>query len=135
MSALIGFVSIAEADAYFLTRLGASTYWTSGAEKTAALTTAYNDLVSCGQFDFSDVASGEEDADLKLAQCEQALFLLQNPDMESRLALQAQGVTAAGIVSEAYNGASDIIIAPRASQTLAAAGYGSTDCGTFTIER
>jgi hypothetical protein len=129
---IIGWVTIAEADAYFATRLNAAEVWASGTDKAAALTTAYNDLVACGEFDFSNVASGDDANPLKMAQCEQALFLLQDPSMEKRLALQAQGVTSAGIVSESYRGADSIVISPRAKQALR---HLASDSGSFPIER
>ena len=72
--ATYGWVTEAEADTYFATRLGASTYWASGAEKAAALTTAYNNLVDCGKFSFPSTATDK----MKRGQYEQALFLFEN---------------------------------------------------------
>lgn len=98
---LYGWVSIAEADAYMLTRIGAANYWVSGAEKEAALQTAYNDLVYCGRFLFPDMATQA----MKDAQCEQALFhLLEGSGIDARMGLQVQGVVQAGIVKETYQG-------------------------------
>jgi hypothetical protein len=73
------------------------------AEKIAALTTAYYMLTHCGEFDLS-LEDGATVPDVfKDAQCEQALWILLNPDWEARMALIAQGVSSAGVVSESYN--------------------------------
>ena len=94
-----GWISITDANTYMTTRLGASKYWTDTAEKAAALQTAYNQLVNCGLFSFPTTATQI----MKNAQCEMALFLLAHQeDMDVRLGLQAQGVSAAGIVNETY---------------------------------
>lgn len=93
-----------EADTYFETRLGATAIWTDSVDKTAALTTAQAHLVNAGEFTFTDEELEEPTAAMQNAVCEQALFLLRDPDMETRLALQAQGVTQAGIVQETYGG-------------------------------
>jgi hypothetical protein len=135
--------AIALADAYFLTRLGASQHWASGTEKAAALTTAFNDLVGCGEFSF-DVASGEDaPSAFSFALCEQALFLLANQGgVDERSALLAQGVTTAGIINESYNKIvgfktpTDIVIAPKARGVLASYRSDSgAKTGTFPIER
>jgi hypothetical protein len=94
-----GWINISDANTYMATRLGASKYWTDTAEKAAALQTAYNQLVGCGLFSFPSTAAQV----MKDAQCEMALFLLAHQeDMDVRLGLQAQGVSAAGIVNETY---------------------------------
>lgn len=92
------FISEEDADTYFSSRLGASEYWTSGmTTKEAALVTAYNQLNSL-PFSFpTTIAQAMKDA-----QCEQALFLLMDTDLDKRAALQAQGVVAAGVVKETY---------------------------------
>lgn len=97
---IYGWVTLVEAETYMATRLGATKHWYSGVSKAAALQTAYNQLISCGLFDFPETAiSG-----MKNAQCEMALFLLQHQeDADARMGLQAQGVTQAGIVQETYN--------------------------------
>ena len=93
-------ISLADANIYFATRVGAHKYWYTGILKEAALVTAYNQLVSCGLFDFPVSIS----INMKNAQCEMALFLLiHQEDMDSRMGLQAQGVTQAGIVQETYD--------------------------------
>lgn len=116
---LYGWVTLADADAYMAARLGASSHWTSGVDKGAALVTAYNCLALDTRWDFS-LDSGEYYPDEWIAaQCEQALFLLADPDMDARLSIQAQGVTNAGVVQETYQPASRFPIAPRAVQALA----------------
>jgi len=116
-----GYVTLSEAATYFDTRLGASTYWTSGADKEGALQLAYNDLIDCGLFDLS-LDSGEDTPQAWMdAQCEQALFLLiQSTGLDLRTGLQAQGVTQANIVGETYRiqRGGSIPIAPRARQAL-----------------
>lgn len=132
-------ISVANADTYFSTRLNA-TAWTSATSgaKTAALTTAQNDIFASGIFTFVD-ADGNDLAEdptnaMKHAVCEQALFLLANPDAERRIALQAQGVTAAGIVEEQYRGGvPSIVITPRAMALLQT--YGVSGTGSFRVEK
>ena len=117
-----------EADTYFATRYGAAQHWASGTDKTAALATAYCDLIDCGDFEFEDVASGEEaEQELKDAQCEQALFIIQQgAAIDLRAALQEQGVASAGIMQEGYDGrGARVPISPRARAMLSAyARYG-----------
>jgi len=101
--ALIGWVSLVEADAYFLTRTNSAMWSESYTDKTAALTTAYNQLKDSGRFNLP--ASPDAAGKLKRAQCEQAFFILKNQeDADERMALQAQHVTQAGIVQETYQG-------------------------------
>jgi len=110
MSGEIGYLTIVEADAYFSTRLSADA-WTSipvdlgNVKKTAALTTAYNRLYFSGLFDlplFLD-ATADQLVVLQKAQCEMCLYMLLHlADEDRRKGLQAQGVTAAGIVKEQY---------------------------------
>lgn len=95
-------VTLAEAEAYFRTRLGSSGYWNGTANKVAALVTAFKQLLRCGMF---NIAATDTAQAIKDAQCEMALFLLiHQEDMDSRAGLQAQGVTKAGIVQEEYSG-------------------------------
>jgi len=97
---IYGWITLAEAETYMATRLGASEHWNTGASKIAALQTAYNQLVACGLFSFPETVV----AAMKNAQCEMALFLLiHQKDMDIRKGLQAQGVTQAGIVQESYD--------------------------------
>ena len=101
-------VSIAEADTYFETRLGASECWTSGAEKTAALQTAEYDLIAV----YGAVSN-------KQAVMEQALFRLQDPSMDRRASVRAQGVQSAGAVKESYAvGGGQTPVCPRARDLL-----------------
>lgn len=110
MAGEIGYLTLAQADSYFSTRLF-STAWTgivpaSGDPvKTAALTTAFDRLFYCGLFSLPTLAAATADQliVLKKAQCEMALYLLAHlQDEDRRLGLQAQGVTVAGIVKEQY---------------------------------
>lgn len=100
-------VTVEEADAYFATRLGASTYWNSATEKTAALTTAENDILAV----YGSLTN-------KTCVYEQALFRLMDADMDRRQNLRAQGVTVAGIVKETYQTFSGIPLCPYVSQVL-----------------
>ena len=136
-------VSEAEADAYFETRYGASTYWTESIDKTAVLTTAQQWIEMSGYYTFEDdegtdlTASGETPSDaMKDAVCEQALFMLLDTDMERRMSLQAQGVYAAGIIQEeyAFNGA-HIVLAPMVMLLLAEYASGNPGVGRFSFER
>lgn len=117
---MIGFLAdTAEADAYYATRLGAPTYWHSGTQKEAALTTAYNQLTAAGRWELPLPGSPEVTQDHKNAQMEQALFLLQmGTGGEMRMNLQAQGVIEAGIVKEKYKGDGGIPFSPLASSYL-----------------
>lgn len=99
------------ADDYFATRYNSADYWASGVDKEGVLTLAQSQLQASGKFTFPDTAT---DA-MKEAVCEQALFILQNPDMEQRLALIAQGVSTARMVQEGYARAKDnLVVAPLA---------------------
>ena len=127
---LIGWISLEDANTYMSTRVGAYKYWYTGVDKTAALTTAYNQLNACGWFDFpTDISTN-----MKNAQCEQALFLLiHQEDMDVRLGLQAQGVSAAGIVQETYGKEIEgIPISPHAKQMLE--DYEDADKSAFQVK-
>lgn len=120
-------LTVDEANTFFSTRLG-SAAWSASNEQLAALTTAQNDLESCGRYDFPS----EPDEDMKAAVCEQALFLLADDGIDARAGLRAQGVKSAGVVKEAYEGAGDdVAIAPRAALRLAS--Y-KRDWGAYSIE-
>ncbi|MFA5456869.1 MAG: hypothetical protein WC261_04465 [Synergistaceae bacterium] len=100
-------VTVAEAELYFEARLNA-TSWTgaTATQKIQALIMAYRQLNS-GQYSFPTVVVDT----MKYAQLEQALFLLAySADIDARMALQAQGVTEAGIVKEKYSSAGTIPI-------------------------
>ncbi len=116
MATTYGWVTLAEANLYFTTRMNASK-WTASTEKESALTTAYNYLIASGAF---SLPSTTTDA-MKKAQYEQALFLLiHGAGLEMRAGIQAQGVKAAGIVKEQYKESTmgDIPIAPMATSLL-----------------
>ena len=89
----------AAANTYFTDRVRASDYWTNAAaDNSPALITAYKWL-NAGVYSFPDDATQA----MKDAQCEMAFFLLQQqPDLDLRMGLQAQGVIAAGVVKEKY---------------------------------
>lgn len=121
IGATFGWATIAEADVYFSTRLGASTYWTATTEKASALATAYDDLVNCHLFTFPEYASGESvDEIIKRAQYEQALFLLLDTQgIDRRSALRSQGVIMSGLIRETYRKTkSGIAISGRAEMML-----------------
>jgi len=92
-------VTEAEANTYFDARITADDYWTDGAsDNVPALITAYKWL-NAGRWEFPTTAT----QDIKDAQCEMALFLLQHqPDLDLRMGLQVQGVVQAGVVKEKY---------------------------------
>ena len=97
--------NVAEADTYFTTRLG-SDPWTSlsSANKTAALTTAYDRLRYCDDFSIPSSPTAAQLALLKDAQCEMAIYLaIHLEDEDRRKGLQAQGVVGAGMVKETYD--------------------------------
>jgi len=110
MAGEVGYLTLAQADAYFQTRL-AATAWTSipdasgSPTKTAALTTAYDRLFYCGLFDLPTLASATADqlVILKKAQCEMALYMLIHlADEDKRKGLHAQGVVGSNLVGETY---------------------------------
>ena len=91
--------TLEEADAYFRTRIGASTLW-DAAFKPAALISAFNYLYYISGYSFPTTVTQA----MKIAQFEMALFLLQHQvDMDARAGLQAQGVIQADIVGETYD--------------------------------
>jgi len=93
-------ILLADAEIYMLGRLGASKFWNTTVDKIAALITAYTQLANCGRWEIP----AEISEDMEIAQCEMALYLLQHlEDSDTRAGLQAQGVTAAGIVQETYD--------------------------------
>jgi len=116
MATVYGWVTEAEADAFMTTRWKAADVWVSGVDKPAALTTAYNMLIACGLFTFPSTASQA----MKDAQCEQALFLVQQgAALDARIGVRAQGVTQAGVVKETYKDEEvEIPISPMAKALL-----------------
>lgn len=115
-------VTTAEADAYFVTRAGIGTLWSQHDDapevKTALLVTAQQAI------DLSDDYTWPDDDEItqrmKDAVCEQVVFMLLDPDLELRAALQAQGVIEAGIAKEKYREAppGGIVLAPRVKVLL-----------------
>lgn len=102
----IGWITggIAEADSIMTLRLENADWFVSGmttARKTAALTTAQKRIVYSGLFGLEMTTPATDT--LKEAQCELAYYLILHLAAEDRRkGLQAQGVTAAGIVQESY---------------------------------
>lgn len=113
-------VTTAEADIYFTRRYGIGTRWSqydeTPAVKAALLVTAQMPIELSTDYEFPE----EVTQAMKNAVCEQAYFMLLDPDMETRLALIAQGVSEAGLVMEKYReGASgEIPIAPLSRKHL-----------------
>lgn len=135
MAGEYGWINVTDANTYMATRLGASKYWTDTAEKAAALQTAYNQIMGSNLFNFSDTGTATQI--MKDAQCEMALFLLAHQeDMDVRLGLQAQGVSAAGIVNETYKPENiDGIPIPPIVRKLLDAYKVSTPIGMAVLER
>jgi len=93
-------VTLAQANTYFATRLGAS-WWAplTDAEKEALLVTAFNWLLYDGSFDLSPTT---DSADVRIAQLEAAYFLhAYQPEYEQRSAAIAGGVT--GVTSSKWS--------------------------------
>jgi hypothetical protein len=141
MAGEIGYLTIAEANAYFVTRL-ASTAWTSipvvsgDPVKTAALTTAYDRLYYSGLFTLPTfaAATAAQLVVLKKFQCEMALYMLVHlADEDRRLGLQAQGVTAAGIVKEQYKEADLNQLPIPAFIKLGLAEYSTAPSGFYAV--
>lgn len=126
-------ISLEDAEDYMATRIGSGVVWNTGAEKEAALITAYNQLTGCGKFSFTTEIS----QNMLNAQCEMALFLLKHQeDIDGRKGLQAQGVTSANIIGETYDKdmAGELPIPAMVSQLLI--DYKSaTAAAAITLER
>ena len=100
----IGWLTVVEATTYFSTRLN-SDLWTAAtdANKTAALTTSWKRILYLKDYTIPSSPTAAQEAVLADAECELALYLLLHlEDEDRRKGLQAQGVTAAGIVKEGY---------------------------------
>lgn len=117
-------VDIAEADTYFQTRYGVGTLWSQfsddSAIQAAILITAQQPIEYSTDYEFSDELLETPSQEMKDAVCEQALFMILDPDMELRQVLQAQGVMEAGIVLEKYlaSAGESVPVAPRAKLLL-----------------
>ena len=122
-------LTLEEAETYFDTRFGASRFWVTGIDKEAALITAQMDIETSGAYSFE--TGMEITAAIKNAVCEQALFLVQNPDMDERRGLIAQGVTQSNIVGEYYRSRTGVIISSRADAQLRAVRIGGVNSFPF----
>lgn len=120
ISSSSGWVSVIEADTYFGTRHNVGTMWSALAPtaKTALLTTAQQPIELSRDYTWPD--DDEITQPMKDAVCEQAFFMMLDPDMEVRMALIAQGVEEAGLVMEKYrqSAKAEVPIAPRAKIAL-----------------
>lgn len=88
-----------EGDTYFTTRFGVGTKWSSlsSGDKTSLLQTAENDLTAA----YGTLTSSDS---IKKCIFEQSYARLIDPDIDSRMVLQRQGVRQAGIIKESYTG-------------------------------
>jgi hypothetical protein len=105
--AAIGWIAtgLTEADIYFSTRAGAIILWSglTDAQKTAALTTAYNRIRFSRQVSIPANPTAAQLLLLVYAQEEYALhFVVLDEGGIRREAVQGQGVKSAGIVKETY---------------------------------
>ncbi len=126
------FATVAEADGYFEDERLETSAWdaltageSGGSQKAKALVMAYNRIYYSGLFTVPTLAaaSAAQLVILKKAQAEMAYYLAVHlADEDRRKGLQAQGVTAAGIVKENYaDGAgSEIPIPPIVAGILEA---------------
>jgi hypothetical protein len=106
--AAIGWIAtgLTEANIYFATRAGAITLWSglSDAQKTAALTTAYNRIRFSKQVSIPANPTADQLIILIYAQEEYALhFVVLDEGGIRREAIQGQNVKSAGIVKESYD--------------------------------
>ena len=107
--AAIGWISLADALTYFVTRIGAdasnSAGWASLTDpvRTALLTTAYNRINNDPMFTIPASPSAAELAKLEIVQCELSWYMqIHILAEDKRKGIQAQGVIEAGIVKEKY---------------------------------
>jgi len=105
----LGWATLVEAESYFANERLKKAHWTALAdsdEKNTALNMAYNRIHYCS--DYTTPAAGVETAAQSIilikAQAEMAYYIaLHLEDEDRRKGLQAQAVTAAGIVKEQYD--------------------------------
>ena len=109
-------VTEAAANTYMDGRISANEYWIEAEDDNIrALITAFKWLTATPAYSFPTTVS----QDMKDAQCEYALFLLQHqPDLDLRMGLQAQGVKVAGVVKESYREMQGIAIPPIVHELL-----------------
>ena len=96
---------LTEANTYFLTSIEMISYWPtlSDAEKTAALTTAYNRLTNSDLLSLPASPTPEQLENLKYAQLEYAGDLSFSMDGGARRRILINdGVSSAGVVKESY---------------------------------
>lgn len=101
----IGWVALNDANAFFTTRYGAGS-WASLTvqDQTALLTTAWNRILHDPRWTIPAAPTATEKAKLAYAQEVTALYMQMHlEDEDRRKGLQAQGVTAAGLVQETYD--------------------------------
>ena len=99
----IGWITLAAAEAYFVTRLECDAWTGTDAVKTAALTTAYNRIRYLKDYSIPASPTAAQKAILADAECELSLYMLIHlEDEDRRKGLQAQGVAGAGIVKETF---------------------------------
>lgn len=105
--AAIGWIAtgLTEANTYFSTRAGAITLWSglTDAQKTAALTTAYNEIMHSKEVAIPASPTATQTATLVYAQEEYSLFFVVGDEGAIRReAAQAQNIKSAGVVKETY---------------------------------
>ena len=115
--ATYGWVTEAEAETYFETRLGASEFWANSTDKPSALLTAYTQLRAIYSTFRGYIIPTTATDNMKTAQFEQALFLLVDNPLR-RQSLQAQGVVVAGILKETYKYGPTVAIAFTAANLM-----------------
>ena len=99
----IGWLTLAEAETYFTTRLESGAWTGTDAVKTAALTTAYNRIRYLKDYTIPTSPTAAQELILMDAQCELSLYMLIHlEDEDRRKGLMAQGVAGAGIVKETF---------------------------------
>lgn len=113
MSAL--WLTTAEADTYFGTRLNTDNWDASGVDKTAALTTAQAMIENSPTYTGFPTTATQAMQD---AVCEQTLFILNAPEWEDRSSLQEQGVLRAGVLKEQYTWTPNLPISAMAHGLL-----------------
>lgn len=101
------FTNLADAEAYFTNERYETAAWDvlTNAQKTKAVTMAYNRIYYCGAYNVPTPALATPDqlVILKKANGEMAYYLVVNlADEDKRKGIQVQGTVQAGIVQESY---------------------------------
>lgn len=110
---------VTEADTFFATRAGAVDLWAglTNPQKTAALATAYNELLYSPQLSIPTSPTAAQKTVLAYAQLEFTLFFVVTDEGGIRReAAQWQNVTSAGLMKETYK--SDQGLPPRILRIL-----------------